>query len=39
LDKRVVRESSKMTLRILSDINAARLEQIDTAPVTTDRIG
>lgn len=28
LDARVARESSKMTLRILGDINAARVEQV-----------
>ena len=39
LDARVMRESSKLTLRILGDINAARIEQIDAAKASTDRDG
>jgi len=39
LDARVMRESSKLTLRILGDINAARIEQIDATKVKTDHDG
>jgi hypothetical protein len=39
LDARVLRESTKLTLRILADINAARIEQMDAAKVSTDHDG
>lgn len=37
LDKRIQRENSRMTLRLLGDINAARLEQIDATQQTAAR--